>query len=148
MTASSVFPTIILLALALIACPESPRFLMAHNKYDEAYETLTRLRGSRILASKELLYTHYQMQAEHEFSVPGSRPSSDHAAPTEAAQHVARSNSHDLVEYRRPNFAQKLGHLFTVPRIRNATITAVVCMFGQQLCGVSIHESWSIGRCR
>lgn len=147
MTASSVFPTIVLLALALIACPESPRFLMAHDKYGEAYETLSRLRGSHFLAAKELLYTHFQLRAEHEFSLPRSRRASSHSAPIEAAQHIERSDSHDLVEYRRPNFAQKLGHLFTVPRIRNATITAVVCMFGQQLCGVSTHRYWSVG-CR
>ncbi|CAK3840713.1 Arabinose-proton symporter [Lecanosticta acicola] len=140
MTASSVFPTIVLLAFVLVACPESPRFLMAHDEYDEAYETLSRLRGSRILAAKELLYTHYQMEAEHDFSRPAYPPKSKerNGAESEEVHHVEHRDGLAGADHRKPNLVQKLGHLFTVPRIRNATITAFVCMLGQQLCGVNV----------
>ncbi|KAM3414753.1 hypothetical protein BST61_g9906 [Cercospora zeina] len=142
MTASSAFPTIILLALAVIACPESPRFLMGKGKayYPEAYETLSRLRGSRILAAKELLYTHYQQNVEltiarHVASVHNDRPfDSD---DDERDDDVGRID-HIIARTHSPNLVQKFGQLFTIPRIRNATLTAVVAMVAQQLCGVNL----------
>ncbi|KAI5358880.1 putative major facilitator, sugar transporter, major facilitator superfamily [Septoria linicola] len=125
MTASSAFPTIILLALAILACPESPRFLMGKGHYVEAYETLSRLRGSHILAAKEFLYTHFQMNVERTMSMSGADTADD-----ESISHLATAA--------RPNFFQKVWQLFTVPRIRNATLTAVTCMVSQQLCGVNV----------
>ena len=141
MTASSAFPTIILLALAVIACPESPRFLMGKGKayYPEAYETLSRLRGSRILAAKELLYTHYQQNVElsiarHVDSNHNDRPVD---SDDERDDDVGRVD-HIVARTQSPNLVQKFGQLFTIPRIRNATLTAVVAMIAQQLCGVNV----------
>jgi hypothetical protein len=37
---------------------------MKHQRYLEAYKTLVLLRGERILAAKELLYVHFQMEVE------------------------------------------------------------------------------------
>ena len=62
-TASSVLPTIVLLTLIFV-CPESPRFLMKHHRYRAAYRTLLALRGEPVLAAKEMLYVHYQMEVE------------------------------------------------------------------------------------
>lgn len=142
MTASSAFPTIILLALAIIACPESPRFLMGKDHYAEAYETLTRLRGSRILAAKELLYTHYQMNVELTMSRPAKQGDVLESRTGDQAENHDSDDNEDLVhlsfDEKRPNFLQKLWQLFTIPRIRNATLTAVTCMVGQQLCGANV----------
>ncbi|CAK1368308.1 Arabinose-proton symporter [Cercospora beticola] len=141
MTASSAFPTIILLALAVIACPESPRFLMGKGKdyYPEAYETLSRLRGSRVLAAKELLYTHYQQNVE--LIIARHVDSNDHDRPVDSDDErdddVGRVD-HIVARTQSPNLFQKFGQLFTIPRIRNATLTAVVAMVAQQLCGVNV----------
>ena len=45
------------------AC-ESPRWLIIQGDYKKAFTTLERLRKSRVLAAKELVSIHYQIQAE------------------------------------------------------------------------------------
>lgn len=142
MTLSAAFPTVILLTLAMTACPESPRFLMGRNKYVDAFETFSRLRSSRILAAKELLFTHHQMGVEHRLARPPT-PTLASALPEgqRTSQTIERRSSDaswrdDLA--RRPNFFQRLWQLFSVRRIRNALATAVVCMISQQLCGINV----------
>lgn len=142
-TASSVLPTIILLTL-IFACPESPRFLMKHQRYKEAYKTLLLLRGERILAAKELLYIHYQTEVEmRQLGHAMADPEADDGP------RLDRPGRGERPYLRRPgrglNYYQKLRQLFTVRRIRRAMIAAVVCMVGQQMCGKwSDDVEWSI----
>lgn len=143
-TASSVLPTIVLLTLIFV-CPESPRFLMKHQRYATAYQTLLGLRGEPVIAAKEMLYVHYQMEVEMRH-LSHKRPDSEEAriqagpANDDAVkkpsgyrftQRVRRRSGRGI------NYWQKLGQLFTEKRVRRAMGTAVVCMIGQQLCGVS-----------
>ena len=130
-TASSALPTIVLLTLIYV-CPESPRFQMKRNKYDEAYKTLVLLRGHPILAAKELFYVACQMEVEQQ-----STMSSDPEAPRPAAVHV-RSRPFFIAAY-----FHKVTQLFTVPRIRRAMGASIVCMICQQICGVNVLSFYS-----
>jgi len=121
-TASSALPTIVLLTLIYV-CPESPRFLMKRNKYQDAYKTLVLLRGHPILAAKELFYIACQMEVEQHAPMHGDSES--------LARPTARPNKAQA-SYVAAYF-RKVGQLFTVPRIRRALVAAVVCMITQQL---------------
>lgn len=142
MTLSAAFPTVVLLTLALVACPESPRFQMGRGRYIDALETFTRLRASRILAAKELLFTHHQMRVEHRLARPPRPELPSALVEGRRMSHLSelrRSHSSELNDLdRKPNFFQRLWQLFSVRRIRNALATALVCMIAQQLCGVNV----------
>lgn len=133
--ASSALPTIVLLSLNWVG-PESPRFLMKHHRHKEAYEALLALRGEPVLAAKELLYVHFQMDVETQH-LSHQRPdveANGHAhKEKEGARRFRQSPRSDIRYWR------KIRDLFTVKRIRRATMTAVVCMIGQQLCGVNVR---------
>lgn len=137
-TASSALPTIVLLSLIFV-CPESPRFLMKHGRYTAAYRTLLALRGEPVITAKEMLYVHYQMDVEMRFLRHKRRDAefatNDNKASLKRA-FCSRSG-------RSINYWQKLGQLFTVKRIRRAMVAAVVCMVGQQLCGVNVLAFYS-----
>jgi len=143
--ASSAIPAIILVA-RIYSCPESPRFLMKHDKnYRNAYRTLILFRGHALLAAKELLYVHYQMNVElsrysqaDSTKCSGSRPMNGEMTPAAATgtRPVANSDWHSKKVSSSLSYLQKLVQLFRVRRIRQALISAVVCMIAQQLCGV------------
>jgi hypothetical protein len=104
---------------------------MKQNKYPAAYQALLQLRGPPILTAKELLYTHVQMEVEEKFL---------RLAPKD-------------VEFQRGQrwmtpthwsiYARKLRVIFRTRRTRRAAVAAVVCMIGQQLCGVNVLEFYS-----
>lgn len=140
-TASSVLPTIVLLSL-IFTSTESPRFLMKHNRYRAAYQTLLALRGEPVLAAKEMLYVHYQMDVEMRFlnQRAGSRDDFEQDEMTEKQ----KSRWRRLPRLDRSiNYWQKLGQLFTVKRIRRAMLAAIICMISQQLCGVNVLAFYS-----
>ncbi|KAF2459022.1 major facilitator superfamily domain-containing protein [Lineolata rhizophorae] len=213
-TASSFLPALILLALIFV-CPESPRYLMKRGRssYVDAFDALVALRGSPILAAKELYYVHSQIGVEQTLlshyrrgvsdtdSEAGSRSrrvgystatsekrSQKEQSPAQGAAEPSRrsfvsgialqlglvqlgqpdiyeehpncvdSDCHpewrektwkDRLEALKPppdrpiNYWQKLGQLFTERRIRRATVSAVVVMISQQLCGVNIVAFYS-----
>ncbi|KAF7185031.1 putative polyol transporter 6 [Pseudocercospora fuligena] len=155
-TASSVLPTIVLLTLIFV-CSDSPRFLMKRGpvKYAAAYKTLLGLRGHPILAAKELLYTHYQMEVEKRF-VTGKKTDAEMGAHVvevpEPVEDEKDSRFRTKIMFRSRvasgptrsvNYWQKLGQLFSNKRIRRATTAAVVCMISQQLCGVNVLALYS-----
>ena len=142
-TASSVLPTIVLLSLIFV-CPESPRFLMKHQRYAAAYKTLLGLRGEPVLAAKEMLYVHYQMVVEMAH-LSHKRPDVEGAGVRATLQKGDSEKTPISTRFVRRfqrrsgrgiNYWKKLGQLFTEKRVRRAMGTAVVCMIGQQLCGV------------
>lgn len=146
-TVSSVLPAIVLLTLIFV-CPESPRFLMKHQKYAEAYKTLILLRGEPVLAAKELLYVHYQMEVEmrhlhHKRPDPESEVVQGAVEGEKKAAHLHTRQKQIRRSGRGINYWQKLGQLFTERRIRRATLAAVVCMVGQQMCGVNVLAFYS-----
>lgn len=126
--ACSLIPTVILLVL-IFACVESPRFLIKHKQYGPAYDALVLLRKHAILAAKDLFYIDEQMQEEHR-----QRSQHDHEANDSRNRHPSSKLG---------MYAQNLWHLFSKRQIRRATVAAVVCMFGQQLCGVNVLAFYS-----
>lgn len=117
---------------------------MKHRRYPGAYKTLLGLRGEAVLAAKEMLYVHYQMEVEMRLlshkrpdteeartqPVVQNRDSEDVPIRARVTQRLRRRSGRGI------NYWQKLGQLFSEKRVRRAMGTAVVCMIGQQLCGV------------
>lgn len=104
--------TLPLLAL-IYFCPESPAWLIKHGgKWDRAYQSLARLRNTELQAARELYSTY-----------------------------LARSDKHELDQEKRSSYLSDLRDLFTIPRIRRATVAAYAVMICQQLCGINIIVS-------
>jgi hypothetical protein len=139
-TASSVLPTIVLLTLIFV-CSDSPRFLMKRGpaRYKVAYTTLLELRGHPILAAKEMLYVHYQMRVERQFVSRETGRAEDvervgngklEASPDDGSGAGRGKIWKPRISH---NYWQKFGQLFSIKRIRRATLAAVVVMVSQQL---------------
>jgi hypothetical protein len=119
---------------------------MKHQRYLSAYKTLLLLRSEPVLAAKEMLYVHYQMEVEmRHFRHKRPDPDEDEAIrhhETIGGEKEAvgvRSTRRFLPQGGRGiNYWQKLGQLFSEKRIRRAMVTAIVCMVGQQMCGVNV----------
>ena len=83
---------------------------MSKGRHAKAFRSFERLRGSKILAARELFYVHAQMEQE-EILI--------------AQSGVAVS----------ANVFTRLVELFTIPRIRRATQASGIVMIAQQMCG-------------
>ena len=119
---------------------------MKHQRYAAAYKTLLGLRGEPVIAAKEMLYVHYQMVVEMAH-LSHKRPDTEGAriqtTPQKGDPEKTPISPRFIRRFQRRsgrgiNYWQKLGQLFTEKRVRRAMGTAVVCMIGQQLCGVGI----------
>lgn len=94
------------LLLLVYLCPESPAWYTKHEgRYDLAFKSLRRLRNTDLQAAKEIYYTYVQRRVK--------------------SKTIQREAS----------FWGKILELFTIPRIRRATVAANVVMLSQQLCG-------------
>lgn len=108
---SAFIPAIPLLVL-IYFCPESPRWLMKKNRYQDAMKSLLRLRNHPIQAARDLYYIHAQLEVEREI-IHGS------------------------------TYVQRFIELFTIPRLRRATLASFVVMIAQQMCGINIISFYS-----
>ena len=103
----SAFLPAIPLVVGIYFCPESPRWLMKKGNYVEAYKSLLRLRNTPLQAARDLYYAHVQLVEE---------------------ESLKKSS-------RKYGMAGRFVELFTVPRIRRATVASGVVMLAQQMCG-------------
>ncbi|CDZ97007.1 sugar transporter [Phaffia rhodozyma] len=108
----SAFIPAVPMTISIFFCPESPRWLMKKNKYNQAMKSFLRLRNSPIQAARELFFVHCQLEEEH-----------------------------DIINGR--TYFNRLTELFTVPRIRRATLASFVVMLAQQMCGINIIAFYS-----
>jgi len=92
---------------------------MSKGRFEKAYRSLKRLRGSDIRAAKEIYYIHAQMQQE-ELLIQASG----------VAVHA--------------NMFTRFIECFTIPRIRRATQASGIVMIAQQMCGSRLTFSASI----
>jgi MFS family permease len=86
-------------------CPESPRWCIKKGKYAQAFQSLRRLRNHEIQAARDLYYIHAQLRAENSLMTV------------------------------RSNYVTRFTQLFTIPRLRRATVASGVVMIAQQMCG-------------
>ncbi|OJT05084.1 Major myo-inositol transporter IolT [Trametes pubescens] len=65
MLASAGIPALIIMTQVYL-CPESPRWLIGKGRYDKAFESLLRLRKSKLQAARDLYYIHVLLETERE----------------------------------------------------------------------------------
>ncbi|KAF7536992.1 hypothetical protein G7054_g4111 [Neopestalotiopsis clavispora] len=113
----SAFIPAVPLLIGIFMTPESPRWLMKKGKYEKAYRSLLRLRGSSLLACRDLYYLHAQLEVEEALIEATGSP--------------------------RGGFFTRAMELFTVPRNRRATQASGIIMASQQFCGINIMAFYS-----
>ncbi|KAK1622074.1 hypothetical protein BDP81DRAFT_485716 [Colletotrichum phormii] len=113
---SAMIPAVPLL-LGIYFTPESPRWLLKKRRFIQAYESLLRLRGSNLLAARDLYFVNAQVEKEQELI---------------EADGLGKSN-----------FFARCLELFTIPRIRRATQASGIVMAAQQFCGVNLMSFYS-----
>ncbi|KAH8593996.1 hypothetical protein B0O99DRAFT_652918 [Bisporella sp. PMI_857] len=131
-TASGFIPAVTLLIL-VFTCSESPRWLIKKGNYRKAFQVLVRLRGSDLLAARDLYYIHAQIQVET--SLFSKRSDIGHELlerGAEVDQDVFQS------EFRKTNYPRRFLQLFTISRNRRAAVASFVVMASQQMSGINI----------
>ncbi|KAK8018783.1 hypothetical protein PG991_007973 [Apiospora marii] len=101
------------LAILVFQCPESPAWLMKKARYADAFKSLCRLRNTELQAAKE----------------------------TYAAYLLASTSTNGSVS--KPSFGKQFRELYSIPRIRRATLASFSVMISQQLCGINIISFYS-----
>jgi sugar porter (SP) family MFS transporter len=114
----SAFIPAIPLVIGIYFCPESPRWLMQKRRYVEAFHSFSKLRNSEIQAARDLYYAHALLRQEDIL----------------VAESGISTNG---------NFFTRFGELFTIPRVRRATLASWVVMLAQQMCGINIIAFYS-----
>lgn len=116
-----VVPTLPLLVL-IDSCPESPAWLIKKSgRYDLAFLSLCRLRNTELQAARDVYLAFLQQKQQQRQLGP--------AATAAGGQ--------------QPLFLTQLSQLYSVPRLRRATLAALTVMLSQQLCGINIIAFYS-----
>ncbi|KAK8121404.1 hypothetical protein PG999_005524 [Apiospora kogelbergensis] len=101
------------LTVLIWQCPESPAWLMKNLRYKEAFESLCRLRNSKLQAAREVYIAYHSIETFKD-------------QPKE-----------------KMSFGRQFIDLYSVPRIRRATLASFSVMISQQLCGINIISFYS-----
>ncbi|KAI9760165.1 MAG: hypothetical protein M1840_002716 [Geoglossum simile] len=154
--AAACIPAIPLLVLVYV-CPESPRFLIKAGRFRESFTALTLLNETPLQAARELYYIHAQIRAETAL-YSGRQEAHRDVELQKTGDGESTENGEEQQAYRSPAKAtgywgrflrgfsaywRRFWQLFSVPRIRHATIAAFVVMISQQLCGVNVIAFYS-----
>ncbi|KAL8915015.1 MAG: hypothetical protein Q9171_000455 [Xanthocarpia ochracea] len=130
---SSFIPAFALLLLVFIGS-ESPRWLIKKQRYNEAYIVLSRLRENPLLAARDLVLIWAQLQLETTLFMRTTNDIKD--------LEDARIPYLDPELYRRQigllGYARRITQLFTIPRVRRATLASFLVMMAQQMSGVNV----------
>ncbi|KAF2839531.1 MFS general substrate transporter [Patellaria atrata CBS 101060] len=134
MVAAAFIPALLLLILVPL-CTESPRWLLKKGRYKDALNAFARLRGAStpLLACRDLYYTHVQIQSETKYLNTGRYHRNDPASGGPVISHDDFQREVEMSSY-----GSRFLQLFTIPRIRRASVSAFVIMIAQQTCGVNV----------
>ncbi|KAL8691783.1 MAG: hypothetical protein Q9224_004096 [Gallowayella concinna] len=129
---SSFIPAFALLLLVYMGS-ESPRWLIKKQRYAEAYIGLSRLRGSPLLAARDLVFIWTQLRVETILFMRTNKDIIDleHRIPYLDPQVYRR-------EIGLLGYGRRISQLFTIPRARRATIASFLVMTAQQMTGINI----------
>ena len=84
---------------------ESPRWYIKNGQYRKAFRSLKRLRNTELQAARDTYYIFAQLRME--------------------ASLVSKNS----------NYVSRFIQLFTIPRVRRATLASFTVMIAQQMCG-------------
>ncbi|KAI5462237.1 hypothetical protein BGZ63DRAFT_423521 [Mariannaea sp. PMI_226] len=112
----SAFIPAVPLVILIYFCPESPRWYMKKDRYQDAMKSLLRLRNHPVQAGRDLYYIHAQLEIEYEFV---------------------------SAVFGKGTYIGRFLELFTIPRVRRATLASFVVMIAQQMCGINIIAFYS-----
>jgi len=111
------FGSALLPALPLLCgvyfCPESPRWYIKKGRYADAFRSLKKLRNTELQAARDLYYITAQLAMEAK-----------------------------LIKIK-SNYVTRFIQLFTIPRVRRATLASGIVMLAQQMCGINIIAFYS-----
>jgi len=68
----SAFIPALVLVVGVYFCPESPRWLMKHGKYDKAFQSFLKIRAHPIIAARDYYYSYVIYQQEKEVAGGGN----------------------------------------------------------------------------
>lgn len=112
---------------------ESPRWLVKKQRYAEAYTVLLRLRKYPLLAARDLVHIRAQLNVETILFMPSTQNTID------LGNQVPKMNEKD---YNRQigvfGFGRRIVQLFSIPRVRRATLASFIVMSAQIMCGINI----------
>lgn len=106
----SAFLPAVPLAIGIFFLPESPRWYIKKQRYQQAFRSLLKLRNHPLQAARDLYYINAQVEIE---------------------KHIVGDSS----------YISRFGQLFTIPRVRRATLASFTVMIAQQMCGINIIVS-------
>lgn len=129
---SSFIPALALLLLVFVGS-ESPRWLIKKQRYCESYTVLLRLRENSLLAARDLVIIWAQLQVETTLFMR----SKDDVIDLENRIPYLDQQAY-LREIGPRGYARRITQLFTIPRVRRATLASFLVMTAQQLTGVNV----------
>lgn len=127
-----------MLSLAWVVS-ESPRYYIKKGNLAEAFRTLCALRGDTLLAARDLVYINAQIQVE----IALLPRIADDVEPAQLVQQdeAKTQAGRDLLmlqeKIKNLSYWTRLKQLVVDRRTSRATVSAIVVMLSQQLCGIN-----------
>ena len=156
----SAFIPSFILGAGIFFCPESPRWLMKHNRHDEGFKSMLRLRAHPIIAARDFYYSYVIYEEELKeargagyfsrlwdcFAVPRIRRANYGASTVMIAQQMCGINSKlylvgrdSLVVTRFSHFVLQLDHLPGCRLYRRPSLVCVPWLRCYPGCGHYSH---------
>lgn len=127
----------------------TPRLIVDDNRHAKALESFTLLRPSpvsELLAARDLIYAHLQLEMECQ-SMENRRATPDDKGKENTIEDSGRQRAY--YDISRTNYFQRLSQTFRDGRSRRALVCASTAMIAQQFTGINtIGKEYSVVRNR